>query len=417
MTYLENFMQHHDVLIAGSGIVGATLALSLLKAGMRVGLIETLPITAPSQNHEKMTIDAIDLRVFALTRASERIFRHLSIWDNMVAAGISPFRQMHVWDAGGQGEIHFDCSDITEPTLGYIVEQRVIQTGLLAALQHYNSLLTWYRPAKIQQFALTPDATAMQVQLNNNNQLTTRLLISAEGANSSIRSAAGIPYTMHDYAQQAIVATIHTEFPHQETAWQRFLPTGPLAFLPLANHHYCSIVWSVDTPIAQKLIALPKQEFLTQLEQAIAGQLGQIINCSERALFPLKRGHAHHYVQSRLALIGDAAHSVHPLAGQGVNLGLLDVASLSEVVIKAHRLGKDFGHIHILKRHERWRKTNTLTVMTAMDGFKYLFGNQQPALSWLRNQGLIVTNALPLVKKTLMRHAMGLSGDLPPMAK
>lgn len=410
-------MQHPDVLIAGSGIVGATLALALLKADMQVGLVEAMPLTTPLQVSNKTTLDSIDLRVFALTRASERIFRHLTIWDSIIANGVSPFRQMHVWDAGGQGEIHFNCDEIMEPTLGYIVEQRAIQTALLTALQSYHSRLTWYRPAKIQQFALNQSSTEMRVILDNNSQLTTRLLVSAEGANSSIRSTAGIPYTIHDYAQQAIVATVQTELPHQETAWQRFLPTGPLAFLPLKNAHYCSIVWSVDTPKAQKLMALSKTEFLTELEQALANQLGQIINCSERALFPLRRGHAQRYVQSHLALVGDAAHTVHPLAGQGVNLGLLDVASLSEVIINAHKLGKDFGHEHILRRHERWRKGNTLAVMTAMDGFKYLFGNQQPLLSWLRNQGLTVANTMPFFKPILMRQAMGLSGDLPPLAK
>lgn len=409
-------MQHHDVLIAGSGIVGATLALTLLKAGLRVGLVEAMPLSILPSTSGKSMIDTIDLRVFALTRASERIFRHLAIWDNIVNLGVSPFRQMHVWDAGGQGEIDFDCDDIHEPTLGYIVEQHAIQTALLSALQHHSSL-TWYRPAKIQQFTLNSAASAMQVQLDDGKQITTTLLVSAEGANASIRTAAGIPHTIHDYAQQAIVATVQTELPHQETAWQRFLPTGPLAFLPLNDPHYCSIVWSADTPKAQQLIALPKQEFLTELEHAFNSQLGQVLNCSQRALFPLKRSHAQHYVQSHLALVGDAAHTIHPLAGQGVNLGLLDAACLSEVIIHAHQLGKDFGHEHILRRYERWRKGNTSMMMTAMDGFKYLFGNQLPALSWLRNQGLNMTNAIPVVKQILMQHAMGLRGDLPNMAK
>jgi 2-octaprenylphenol hydroxylase len=246
-----------DVLIVGSGIVGASLACALLQGGMRVVLVEAKPT---GENK----IDKFDLRTFALTRASERIFANLGVWDKITAQRISPFREMHVWDAGGSGEIHFNSATLNEPTLGYIVEQRVIQAALTSRLAEFETLTT-YRPAKVQAFK---NKTTMQVHLDNGQSLTTRLLIGAEGANSSIRTKAGIPYQLRDHGQQAIVATVQTARPHQETAWQRFLPTGPLAFLPLSEPQTCSIVWSIDTPLAQRLMALDKKAFQQELEKS-----------------------------------------------------------------------------------------------------------------------------------------------------
>jgi 2-octaprenylphenol hydroxylase len=397
---------HYDVVIVGSGMVGNTLACALLQQGLHVALIEAMSV-------QPIELNATDVRTFAITRASERIFEHVGAWQLMQDLRVSPFQQMHVWDANTSGMIHFDSTQIHEPILGHIVEQSVIQTALLARLRQYENL-TWYRPAKVKQFQLINQV--MQVTLEDGRILTTQLLVGAEGANSTLRTAAGIPYKIQDYGQQAIVANVSTGLSHQHTAWQRFLRTGPLAFLPLQDVHQCSIVWSADTPEAQRLMRLDKTTFQHELSQAFEYKLGDVIECGQRAIFPLQRRHAEHYVQPRLALVGDAAHTIHPLAGQGVNLGLLDAATLSQVIEEARFSQRDFGNNAVLQRYERWRKGETLAMMLAMDSFKQLFASEQPVVQWTRAFGLNISNLASPLKRLMMQHAMGLRGDLPRMA-
>lgn len=411
-----------DVLIVGSGLVGATLACALLQGGLRVIVVEAKPHISPttpspginekqpSQKHQ------YDLRTFALTRASQQIFAHLRVWEKITAQRVSPFREMHVWDASGVGEIHFDSATLNEPTLGYIVEQNVIQTALTYQLAEFENLTT-YRPAKVQSFNLTENEALMQVHLDNGASLTTRLLVSAEGANSSIRTKAGIQYQLRDHGQQAIVATVQTEHSHQETAWQRFLPTGPLAFLPLSDSHTSSIVWSIDTPPAQRLMALEKEAFQIELEKALAFKLGIVKDSSQRAAFPLQSRYVLNYVQPRLALVGDAAHSILPLAGQGLNLGLLDAAALSEVILNAQARNRDVGSYRELRRYERWRKGDNLAMMKLMEGFKHLFSTPSSLFTLARNVGLNLTNSTTPIKQILTQYAMGLKGDLPKLAQ
>jgi len=394
----------HDVVIVGSGVVGNTLACALLQGGLRVAIIEA---TSPPS---KPTASADDLRTFALTRASEQIFTHLGVWQKLLRS--SPFRQMHVWDGSGPGVIHFDSALLQEPTLGYIVEQQVLQQALTERLAEFENLIC-YRPAKVHRFQLLPEA--MEVEIEGGTMLKTRLLVGAEGAHSLTRTLAGIPYHLHDYGQQAIVATVSTVLSHQATAWQRFLPTGPLAFLPLLSPHVSSIVWSCDTPRAQYLMSLDQPTFQQELATALAFQLGAVNECSRRVVFPLQSRHVSHYVQSRLALIGDAAHSVHPLAGQGANLGFLDAAALSEIVLDTHSQQRDFGDYHELRRYERWRKGHNLFMLKLMEGFKQLFGTAVPP--WIRSMGLNLTNKATPLKKLIIQRAMGLSGDLPRLAR
>jgi 2-polyprenylphenol 6-hydroxylase len=353
---------------------------------------------------------AWDIRTFALTRASEKIFRNLGVWDKLMR--VHPFSDMHVWDI--QGSIHFDCTQLAEPSLGYIAEQKVLQTALNERLQQFENV-SIFRPAHIQQ--VMQQQRTVQVTLSTGEHLQARLLVGAEGANSALRTLVGIPFRLQDYAQQAIIANVQTECSHQNTAWQRFLRTGPLAFLPLYDPQHCSIVWSADTPVAQNLMRLSDEAFLDTLSESFAHRLGQVTATSPRLLFPLQRRTAETYIKPRIALVGDAAHTVHPLAGQGVNLGLLDVAALSDVILHADKMRQDIGLYATLKRYERWRKTHNLLVANAMSGFKSLFGSQLPIVQWARNVGLQFTDTATPVKHLLMRHTMGLSGDLPALAQ
>jgi len=384
-----------DTLIVGGGVVGLSLAARLGGAGLAVTLADA------RQPELDWTPGSVDLRVYAISRASERLFTELGLWPRLIELGVSPFREMRVWDAGGSGAIHFDSAEVGQPHLGHIIEERVIVKALCEALAVLpNVTLIW--PAPVQAFT-----GARGVTLADGRTLEGRLLVGADGADSQVRDAAGIHLREHDYGQRAIVAVVATQLPHRETAWQRFLPTGPLAFLPLADGR-CSIVWSVERAEAERLMTLDAAAFCAALTQAFDGRLGQVLDCGERKLFALRRRHADAYVKPGVALIGDAAHVIHPLAGQGVNLGLGDVRELADVVIDAVRRGRDPGDYGVLRRYERARKGANLAMMTAMDAFKHLFGVSAQPVRLLRNAGLSVVDAAAPLKHRFMRYAMGL---------
>jgi 2-polyprenylphenol 6-hydroxylase len=402
----------YDILIVGAGIVGSCLALALGRSAsrLRIAVVEAKWPLLGSNPHQ----DEYDLRVSAITRASENIFKNLGAWEGIKAQRLSPFREMHVWDAMGAGEIHFDSAEIGESHLGYIIENRVIQGALLAQYQGLDNV-ELYAPA--QPIDLVRSDRELQLQLEDGRCLKTHLLIGADGAHSQIRQWAGINSYGWDYQQKGLVTTVQTEKPHRETAWQRFLPRGPLAFLPLDEPSRCSIVWSTTSKHAEQLLAMEAEEFALTLAAAFDYRLGAIQTVGSRAAFPLRLQHAEAYIQPRLALVGDAAHTIHPLAGQGVNLGLLDIATLAEVLISAHKRKKDLGSFATLRRFERWRKGDNLTMQLIMDGFNRLFGSHWLPIQSARNFGLTVTDASTFIKGRIMRRASGLIGDLPSLAK
>lgn len=396
-----------DVLIIGGGMVGATLACALGEAGMRVGVVEA---HAPGL---AWPAEGDVLRVSAITHASQRIFQSLQAWEQMQARCVSPFLEMRVWDAAGSGDIHFDSADIAEPYLGHIIENRVVQAALWERLQTLDAV-ELLCPATVDGFTRMADSTG--VRLEDGRELSCRLLVGADGAASRVRALAGIAMRGWDYDQQGLVATVTTQYPHQQTAWQRFLPEGPLAFLPLADGR-CSIVWSCTPATAERLLALDDAAFCRALGEAFEYRLGEIQAVGPRAAFPLRLRHAERYVAEGLALVGDAAHNIHPLAGQGVNLGLLDAAALAEVLIEARAHGRALGSLSVLRGYERWRKGHNMAMSLVMDGFKRLFGSRVPPLRWLRNLGMSVADRALPVKARLTRQAMGLEGDLPALAR
>ena len=398
-------MPDFDAIIIGGGIVGATAACALGQAGLQVALVEARAPVPPGSQPP-------DPRVFAITRASERIFRSLGVWDTLHRQGAFAFSDMEVWDAGGDGVTHFDCADLGEPWLGHIIEPRFIQAALWQQLQSIDTV-TLYCPARFQAITILDDR--VEVDLDDAQPLTAALVIAADGARSPVRNTLGMATQRHDYGQSSLVALVKTAEPHRNTAWQRFLPGGPLAFLPMGGG-WSSIVWTMPTEAIERLLTADKDVFHEELAAAFGHRLGDIVESGEREAWPLQRMHAEHYVVARAALIGDAAHAIHPLAGQGVNLGLLDAAALAEIIVDAKQRGKDPGRLAVLRRYERWRRGDNLLMMKAMDGINQVFSTTRLPLKQARNLGLSLVNRSATAKRLFMAHAMGLSGDLPNLA-
>jgi len=386
-----------DVVIAGGGLVGLSLAALLGQAEFKVALVES---REPQLDWPQ---GSVDLRVYAISRASAELLRSVDAWP-LIEAQACAYREMHVWDAGGGGDIHFDSAELGEPGLGHIVESRVIEKALLTVIGQLSAV-TRFCPVGIASFDAADDRRA--VVLEDGRVLSAALLVGADGKHSRVRDHAGIHAQVSNYGQQALVAVVACERGHADTAWQRFLPTGPLAFLPLRDGR-CSIVWSATTDEANRLLALDDAAFCEALGEAFDFRLGKVLDVGERVLFPLVRQHAERTVAPRLALVGDAAHVIHPLAGQGVNLGFKDVRELADVLIAARQQRRDIGALSVLRRYERARKGDNMATMLAMDGFKHLFGSRVPPVRWLRNAGLDLVDAATPVKHLIMRAAMGL---------
>ncbi|MCI0401443.1 MAG: UbiH/UbiF/VisC/COQ6 family ubiquinone biosynthesis hydroxylase [Gammaproteobacteria bacterium] len=397
-----------DLIIGGAGIVGGTLGCILAQQGLRVAIVDR---TATEARNAKA---GDGMRVLAITPASKQILNAIGAWKYIEQGGIGCFRRIEVWDANGEGSLCFDSADLCEPALGYILGHSIIQSVLERILGTLAGV-SWYRPAIPRRVNVSDDQVT--VEFEDSRSVTARLLIGADGSDSKIRDLAGIDNALHDYHQHALVCVVKTERPHGNIARQRFLTKGPLAFLPLADPYQSAIVWSTKPEDAAALVALDDEGFCRELKNAFAGRLGDITWSGRRAAFPLGRAYARHYCQPRVALVGDAAHSVHPLAGQGANLGLLDAAALAEILADAMARDRDIGSSRVLRRYERWRKGENLAMMMALDGLNQLFANELGPVQWARNLGLDVVNALAPMKHWFMRRAMGLAGDLPRLAR
>lgn len=393
----------YDVVIVGGGMVGLTFACALGDSGLRVAIVDE---RIPSAHWSK---ENVDLRVSAITTASQQIFAQLDVWSKIQVKRISYFRQMQVWDSAGVS-LDFNCTALGAETLGYIIENQVIVSALLEQLKTYTNI-EFIAPAKVQ--ALQMHDGHYNVKLSTQQSITGKLLVGADGAHSQIRDLAGIEMHSWDYGQSALIATVHCGLPHQEIARQRFLSDGILAFLPLSNPHSCSIVWSSAPSEIERLLNLDAVSFAYELTVAFENRLGAVELLSERAAFPLCMRQAKKYILPQLALIGDAAHTLHPLAGQGVNLGLLDAASLAEILLTARQKNRSIGAFATLRRYERSRKSENLIMIAAIEGIKRLFAGKRMPLPMLRSLGLNMVNKTPLLKNYFMRRAMGVSGYQP----
>ncbi len=400
--------RHYDIAIVGAGMVGAALACALGDTGLRVALIEARAPASQWPAPPRGVVD-FDPRVSALTPASRDWLDTLGVWSPIEAYGVGTYRHMRVWDAEGTGAIGFDADQVNQPALGYIVENRVATAALLqrlAALPAVHLLA----PESLQ--TLTPEGDGYRLELASGAVLQASLLVAADGGRSEVRRQAGVPVREWDYGHHAIVTTVACERPHAATAWQRFLPEGPLAFLPLADidgdARYCSIVWSAVSERAEALMQLSDTAFCRELGAAFEHRLGAVTACSTRFSFPLQQRHATRYVQPGLALVGDAAHTIHPLAGQGANLGLSDAAVLAGEIRRAVARGLDPGLEAVLLRYQRRRKGDNLGMMLGMEGFKRLFEQDHLALRWARNAGMRWLDQCAPLKRRIARKAMGL---------
>jgi len=401
-----------DIIIVGAGMVGSLLAALLKDSGLSILMLERAPVQAPSPDAP------FEPRVSALTRASENLLRHVGAWPAVENCRCCAYTSMTVWDADGSGRVEFAAREIGESHLGVLVENRLLQAALTdAALKADNVSLRC--PAQLTH--LERLLQGWQLTLADGEMLQATLVIGADGAQSAVRSMAGLDTRTTDYHQRAIVTTVRTQQPHQFTAWQRFSPTGPLAFLPLltatGDDHYCSIVWSQDEREAQRLLALDDDAFRREIGLAFESALGEIESVDPRYSFPLRAAHAADYVREGLALVGDAAHAIHPLAGQGVNLGLLDAAVLAEEIRRAMKRNIAWWNEGTLSRYARRRRAHNTLILNSMTGFRKLFASHNPLLVVARNLGMRATNRLLPVKQELARVAMGLAGDLPVSAR
>jgi 2-octaprenylphenol hydroxylase len=399
-----------DIVIVGGGMVGATMASLLRGMSLRIALIDRIKFDE-DQFSLQLETSKFDPRVSALTSATKRIFEELDLWKDIQAVRCCDYQNMHVWDADGTGSISFSSSALNQAELGTIVENSVLTAALYKKIVHQENL-TVLAPFSIDKLEINDSGSTLTTECGTT--VVTRLIIAADGANSKVRELGEFDTREWNYDHHAIVTTVKTEKKHQLTTLQRFIETGPLAFLPLSinandsEQNHCSIVWSSIPDRTEELISLNDEAFCLELGRSIESRLGTIEWCDKRFAFPLRQRHAVDYVKHNVVLIGDAAHSIHPLAGQGVNLGFMDAATLANELLHGREIGRELNDLTVLNRYQRKRIGQNLGMMWMMEGFKHLFAEQALPVRWLRNIGMTGVDNLSVVKNHLARRAMGL---------
>ncbi len=395
-----------DILIVGGGLNGSALALALGQTGHKVMLVDRLPV-------DTRVDPDFDGRGYSLALASKRMLEALGIWAR-VAQNSQPILDIKVSDGrAGEGAapwfLHFDHTEIEEGPMGFMLEDRFLRRALLEALAEEDNITHLARQDVVSHRL---EQGLMRATLADKSEFTARLIIGCDGRESPLAMRAGIKRTGWDYNQTALVCAIDHELPHNGCAHQFFMPAGPLAILPLPGNR-SSIVWTEETRQAAEIAALDDEAYLARLRPAFGDFLGDISLAGTRFTYPLRLTLAQSFVSDRLALVGDAAHGMHPIAGQGLNMGLRDVAALTEVLTDAARRGEDIGSLLALERYQQWRRFDTAGMAMATDSVNKLFSNDNPLVRLARDWGMGAVNATPTVRRTLMRQAAGLSGDLP----
>jgi len=380
-------------------MVGAAAALALARTGFATALVEA---RAPAP---WSAVDDVDLRVVGLAPSSVGLLDGLGVWTSIRTSRASPYARMHVWDAASGAAIHFDAADEGRDLLGYIVENNLVQWQLWQALDAAG--VRRICPAQVTGYEVLEDRVQLSLSGADTDAISARLLVAADGAASPLRAMAGIETRGRDYAQRGVVAHVQTERPHEGTAWQRFLETGPLALLPLADGR-SSIVWSLPEDEAQRVLALDDEAFLQALGVASDFRLGRVLGATKRAAFPLRLQLAETYQAERFLLLGDAAHAVHPLAGQGVNLGLRDVVELRDTLVAAREAGSDIAAAHVLRRYARRRRSADTLDAWGFDALARVYSWQAPPLVAARGLGVRLVDKLSPIKRRLAEHAAGL---------
>ncbi|OED36866.1 hypothetical protein AB833_26015 [Chromatiales bacterium (ex Bugula neritina AB1)] len=402
-----------DVIVVGGGMVGGLTATALAQCGLDVILLEQrTPVPFNAEQH--------DIRVSAISLATERMFRALGAWDHMRTRRVCPFRRMLVWDQYSNASTLFDSEEISHDWLGHIVENRLIQSALWQGLADIPNVHIEC-PVTIDSLQIKNNAAC--IEINGGNQIRASLVVAADGANSQVRELAGIKVDGECYDQHALVATVTTSSPQQDITWQRFTPHGPQAFLPLTGNR-ASMVWYQSADYIAGLKQLPEEKFLQCMQSEFPDRLAELRTLEQIGSFPLQWQHARNYVLPRIALVGDAAHSVHPLAGQGVNMGMLDAAALVECVVERHALGGDFGDLRTLRRYERWRRGQNQLMIRILDGIHHAFTPEATESSFFsrvllktaRGAALTAAGKVDVINRFCMKSAMGLDGDLPELA-
>lgn len=390
------------------------MARLLAHSGLRLALLDQTVFDPDAVAFKQKNL-AFDPRVSAITAASIKLFTEIGIWQEVQDIRLCNYLAMDVWDADGTGSIQFSANEINQPSLGAIVENSVILHALYSKISNQDSLelLMPFTVAALERTQIDGES-CVQLTSTDGRKVVASLLIAADGSNSRVRELANFFSKEWDYDHQALITTVRTEHPHSRMALQRFMTTGPLAFLPLSpktgseDQHYCSIVWSSVPDKTAFLMALPDEQFRIELAAAIEHRLGNVEWSDKRTAYPLTQRHATSYVQENIVLVGDAAHTIHPLAGQGVNLGLLDVKALASELINGTAAGRKLTDSMLLKRYQRERRGHNLGMMWLMEGFKNLFAEEALPVRWMRNFGMKNISNLPLVKNQLARKAMGL---------
>ncbi len=390
-------MQHVDIAIIGGGIVGLTLAAALKDAPCSIAVINKHPLVVP-------LLDTPSPRVSAINQANIEALDSLGVWQFVQQDRVNPYKAMHVWDKDSFGDIHFNCDDMGNDSLGVIAENAALVNGLAESVMQQANVTVVTQ--SIERMLVGPSQSMLM--LDNNDAISCRLLVGADGANSSVRKQANFPITFRDYEHTAIVANIQTEHPHNNVARQAFTPTGPLALLPMANPHVCSIVWSQTPDAASKLQQCSDDDFCHALTVASDAALGNVSLQTSRHTFPLTMRYARSWAKDGVVLVGDAAHTIHPLVGQGANLGMQDALALADTLSALLNRQKDIAQHRYLRPYERARKTEAVKMIAAMDGFKFLFDGNDPVKKLIRGVGLAATDKLTTVKQAFVAHAMGL---------